>query len=314
MEALSFISLIQFLIVLGIVVTLFVLYPKYYRKKVNNSLKNNKPVKAIEPTVLYGGILLAIIIIFNIIIVSSNRSFEAQVNRLQSNVRNLETNNQFLINQVLDLSQDVSDVMSKGDFVQYIEVEVIEEDSSIDGNYIVKLSFYISDNVIDEDLYLYVEEGSNLESFDLLETQARHDVELSLDLHEDYTIYVKDIASVDGIKYDLFDLNLYNYLFERFDIQYDLEYIDNEPHISVFVSNYWENPSNDVPYGLMQVDTIQLIIGDGSGNIILDEFLYTNVRSSNIQYYNYYKNLGEYYDSLMFRVIITDNAGIVYGN
>lgn len=314
MAVLNLLSVLLLLIVGVVITALFVLYPKYYRKSVNKSIENNRTVKAIEPTTLYGGVLLIVIILFSIVTVSKMNTLSVDNINMQSKINNIKFENKRLLETLFDVQEELNTVLHMNDYVQYIDYDVISKDDSNENNYFVDLSFVITENVSTQELTLFIEHDNEKISFDLDELTTKQVIRLSLSLHEDYTIYIMAEENGESQKHDIEEFNLYNYLSNRFELHYESEYINGEANIKCVVTNRFY-PMNDLTTSnLLRLDTVTIKIYDSSNNLIVDsnEFV-TNVSSTNMEYF-YFEYREQLAHSWTVEIEIVDNFGITYRN
>ncbi|HPJ24096.1 MAG TPA: hypothetical protein PK113_04220, partial [Bacillota bacterium] len=73
-------SIILAIVVPTVIIWVLVAYPKKYKQNINKALNDEMPVRSIEPTTLFGGLSLLILIALNIILVVSIFNMQDDIN------------------------------------------------------------------------------------------------------------------------------------------------------------------------------------------------------------------------------------------
>lgn len=310
----AFVALILGLV--GILILFTIVYPKYYKSKINKNLASGKPIRTIEPVYIYGGLMFLIIIILGITTLTSIRTLESNISVLSSKVQSLEFNNKRLLEEVWTLDENVNRAITADSYIQFIEFEVVDEVENETDMYNVKLTFLLTENSEGSDVNLVIESDSGTESYPLEELSSRQSIELQLGLKEDYTIYVEVDNGIETEVYDFEPFNLYYYLMDRFSVYLDFEVQDDEAIYNYYISNSWENPSDGVPIEGLKIEEIHVVIK--SNDVIVSDEKYTtaNVVSSHSEIYSrlFRYDISGGSGSSQIIITITDNYGIVYSN
>jgi len=316
MSILAFFTILIIIAIVGAVLAiLFIIYPKYYRSKVNKSYSENKPIKTIEPLVLYAGILFTITIILGIISVTSIHNLQTDVTNLNNRIDALEFNNDRLLNEIWDLNDNVNTALNEGSIIQYIEYEVIDLETGTEDTYNVKLTFVLTDNVGTSDITLVVDGGNGTTNHTLDNTTARQSVTLQLALHHSYTLYVEVDDGIDTTTYDFKEFNLYDYLAERFYFYVDQQHNSDELTINYYLENQWENPSDGVPSNGLQIQNVDVVVKVNNETKVDENYISPTMWGSHNEIYtNQYIIDISNMDLSVFEihVIVTDNHGIEY--
>jgi len=311
----AFVALILGLV--GILILFTIVYPKYYKSKINKNLASGKPIRTIEPIYIYGGLMFLIIIILGITTLTSIRTLESNVSVLSSKVQSLEFDNKRLLEDVWTLDENVNRAITANSYIQFIEFEVIDEVENETDMYNVKLTFLLTKNSEGSDVYLVIESNSGTESYPLEELSSRQSIELQLGLKEDYTLYIEVDNGIETEVYDFEPFNLYYYLMDRFSVYLEFDTQGDEAIFNYYINNSWENPSVGVPVEGLKIEEVHVVIK--SNDIIISDEKYTtaNVASSHSEIYSRlfkYDMGGDLSGSFQIIITITDNYGIVYSN
>ncbi|KFZ25774.1 MAG: hypothetical protein KQ78_02028 [Candidatus Izimaplasma bacterium HR2] len=313
----SYIFIILVLIILAIVTLLFIFYPKYYKLKVNQRFTDGKPIRTIEPVILYAAILLGIIIFIGVSTLSTIKNLNYKVINLSYQVDRMEFDNNRLLEEIWELSDDVEIALYKDAYIQYVEYEVIEEVEDKTDIYSVKLTFALTEKSIDQTITLYVESDDSTQIFDLSNTTVRQSAIIEFELKTDYIIYIEVDDGIDTTVTDIESFNLYQYLVSRFKVYVELDTTGENVATEYYIENNWGNVSEGIPEDGLQINEVSIEIKYDGTTIIEEVYSTPNVRTSNHEMYSRLIQSDvetPFSGSWQVIIIVIDKYGIEYTN
>lgn len=303
-------------IMLTLVVVFMIVYPRYYKKKINKDIQEGNPIRVIEPVYLYGGLLFLVMIILSIFTIISIKSLEDSL-RMTFNSRfsSLEFQQERLLTEFWDLNEELAQINAEGSVIQLFDFEVIEEIDNAEDMYLVKLTFALTENIPSESAELVIESSAETRTYDLNDTTARQSLTLELNLHEDYLLYVNVTDGQATNTYDFETFNLYQYLKERFTLFVDFD-TTNGPRVDYSLTNQWENASEGVPSEALRIKEVHITIIHDGVELVSNTYTTPSTWSSHTETYGQQYVFDDTPSSGTWQVLITviDEYGIEYTN
>lgn len=180
-------SFIIIIAVLSIVIWLLLVYPKRYKANINKALNSGVPVKTIEPTILFGGIILLTLIILNIVLLVSGNKMQDDINQLQNNLSDLSSKLVHVQSQVSSTNHLVNEMYEDSKWIKSGEytIESMSSESTADIIVVFEMNRVPSNGII---TLLYKDENN---------------VVLTQDITSDTTIFTTTITVDVDMEYDL---------------------------------------------------------------------------------------------------------------
>ncbi|HOO43634.1 MAG TPA: hypothetical protein PKU69_01060, partial [Bacillota bacterium] len=181
-------SIILAIVVPTVIIWVLVAYPKKYKQNINKALNDEMPVRSIEPTTLFGGLSLLILIALNIILVVSIFNMQDDINSLQNQINQMNNDISIVEGNIGGINSEISQMLSDSKWIKRGSYELLSLDSddlTADINVLFEMNRIPSDGVI---TLIYKDEDNHIETKVLTSNTTIFETTLTLDIDGTYAV------------------------------------------------------------------------------------------------------------------------------
>ena len=215
-------TILLIIIIFFIVFWLLFAYPKKYKANINKALNTGVPVKTIEPTILFGGIILITLVILNIVLLVGMSNIQDDINQLRNQSNDLVFKLNTVKSQVSNINYNIDELYQDSKWIKSGEhtIESLTDETHADITVVFEMNRIPSNGII---TLVYSDEDNIVLTKVVTSTTTIFSTTISIDIDMRYELSVMiDDGTTIGNE-DLFNLDIENELqgYRRLDLLFD---------------------------------------------------------------------------------------------
>ena len=302
-------SIILAIVVPTVIIWVLVAYPKKYKQNINKALNDEMPVRSIEPTTLFGGLSLLILIALNIILVVSIFNMQDDINSLQNQINQMNNDISIVEGNISGINSEISQMLNDSKWIKRGSYELLSLDSddlTADINILFEMNRIPSNGVI---TLIYKDEDNHIETKVLTSNTTIFETTLTLDIDGTYAVslMIDDGTTIENEDLFTVDVNSKLAFYRDMQISFDIDGNENGETMTFIVSNdYSVFPELE----LVEM-TVEIVL---DGEVVYSDNM-TEPTSETDQVQTFELTINPYHygeGELSINITVTDQMGIDY--